>query len=184
MAGNGGDLAAADAAKGAAAASAEAGQQSRPPSQGTQSERTAATVPAVEGHVADGALPKLKEQVAVGGGDPQDGPLAEGSQGGSSSGEGDEAGAGAAPGGAVGQTGVREGGRKLTFEDLSSHFALGLREAAANLGVCPTTLKRTCRKMGIRRWPRRHLQKLTRALGSIRRQPGTPIAAEATSGST
>ena len=67
---------------------------------------------------------------------------------------------------------VREGGKKLTFEDLRGHFGLGLKEAAANLGVCPTTLKRTCRRMGIAKWPRRHLQKLSRALGSIPPQQG------------
>lgn len=45
-------------------------------------------------------------------------------------------------------------GRKLTFEDLQAQFGLGLKEAAANLGICATTLKRACRRNGITRWPR------------------------------
>ncbi len=39
-----------------------------------------------------------------------------------------------------------------------SQFHLGLREAAANLGVCPTTLKRACRRNGLASWPRRELE--------------------------
>lgn len=36
-----------------------------------------------------------------------------------------------------------------------AHFGLGLREAADRLGICATTLKRACRRVGIQRWPRR-----------------------------
>ena len=38
---------------------------------------------------------------------------------------------------------------------LQSQFGFGLREAAHNLRICPTTLKRACRRHGIHRWPRR-----------------------------
>lgn len=38
---------------------------------------------------------------------------------------------------------------------LQSQFGVGLREAAHNLRICPTTLKRACRRHGIYRWPRR-----------------------------
>ncbi|CAG9466545.1 unnamed protein product [Pedinophyceae sp. YPF-701] len=56
----------------------------------------------------------------------------------------------------VDSLGRRQGtGRKLTLADLEAHFHLGLKEAAADLGVCPTTLKRACRRFGIARWPRR-----------------------------
>ena len=43
---------------------------------------------------------------------------------------------------------------------LQAQFGVGLREAASNLRICPTTLKRACRRHGIKRWPRRQLAKL------------------------
>ncbi|KAI8470626.1 MAG: RWP-RK domain-containing protein [Monoraphidium minutum] len=55
-------------------------------------------------------------------------------------------------------------GRRLTYEDLQAQFGLGLKDAAANLGICATTLKRACRRNGITRWPRRQIAKLNRAL--------------------
>ena len=36
-------------------------------------------------------------------------------------------------------------GVRLTLADLQSQFGVGLKEAAARLGICPTTLKRACR---------------------------------------
>jgi hypothetical protein len=45
-----------------------------------------------------------------------------------------------------------------------AQFGVGLKEAAHNLGVCATTLKRACRRNGITRWPRRQIAKLNRAL--------------------
>ena len=39
---------------------------------------------------------------------------------------------------------------------LQGQFGVGLRAAAANLRICPTTLKRACRRHGITRWPRRN----------------------------
>lgn len=45
---------------------------------------------------------------------------------------------------------------------MQAQFGVGLREAAANLRICPTTLKRACRRHGITRWPRRQLARLHR----------------------
>lgn len=45
-------------------------------------------------------------------------------------------------------------GRKLTLDVLKLQFGKGLKEAAESLGMCPTTLKRACRRLGVKRWPR------------------------------
>ena len=45
-------------------------------------------------------------------------------------------------------------GRKLTLDVLKLQFGKGLKEAAECLGMCPTTLKRACRRLGVKRWPR------------------------------
>lgn len=58
-------------------------------------------------------------------------------------------------------------GRHLTFEDLKQHMNVGLKEAANQLGICPTTLKRTCRRLGITRWPCRQLAKLNRTMSEL-----------------
>ncbi|KAK9919128.1 hypothetical protein WJX75_009606 [Coccomyxa subellipsoidea] len=58
-------------------------------------------------------------------------------------------------------------GKRLRLEDLQSQFGVGLKEAANRLGICPTTLKRACRRHGIQRWPRRQLLKLSRAIDQI-----------------
>lgn len=58
-------------------------------------------------------------------------------------------------------------GRRLTYEDLQAQFGKGLKEAAANMGICATTLKRACRRHGIKRWPRRQIVKLSKALTQV-----------------
>jgi len=61
-------------------------------------------------------------------------------------------------------------GVKLTLADLQGQFGVGLKEAANELGVCTTTLKRACRRHGIQRWPRRALQKVSRTLDEMERR--------------
>lgn len=61
-------------------------------------------------------------------------------------------------------------GADLTLRDLQNHFGLGLKEAASALGICTTTLKRACRRHGIQRWPRRALQKVSKALDDIEKR--------------
>eukprot|EP00210_Caulerpa_lentillifera_P003473 g3314.t1 len=51
-------------------------------------------------------------------------------------------------------------GKRLGYKDLEAHFGLGLKDAANRLGICPTTLKRACRRNGITRWPSRQILKL------------------------
>lgn len=50
-----------------------------------------------------------------------------------------------------------------------------MQEAANKLGICPTTLKRACRRHGIQRWPRRQLARLTRAIDQIRSSGGNGV---------
>jgi hypothetical protein len=52
-------------------------------------------------------------------------------------------------------------------------FGYGLKEAAGRLNICPTTLKRACRRLGIPRWPRRELAKHKRAKTGGRSEPNS-----------
>lgn len=47
--------------------------------------------------------------------------------------------------------------RVLQMEDVQACFYLPIEDAAVTLNVCVTTLKRTCRRLGVARWPRRNL---------------------------
>jgi hypothetical protein len=49
------------------------------------------------------------------------------------------------------------GDNAITLDDLSPHFHLSLRDAAAKMNISVTTLKRACRRLGLQRWPRREL---------------------------
>lgn len=45
--------------------------------------------------------------------------------------------------------------RHITREELARQFHLPISEAAKNVGVCATVLKKVCRSYGILRWPQR-----------------------------
>jgi hypothetical protein len=45
--------------------------------------------------------------------------------------------------------------------DLAQHFHLPINAAAKELGICPTVLKKICRRNGMRRWPHRKVEVLS-----------------------
>lgn len=47
------------------------------------------------------------------------------------------------------------GTHHLRMSDLSTYFHLSVVDAAKKLGVSQTTLKKACRKFGLKRWPGR-----------------------------
>mmetsp|Transcript_50974 Transcript_50974/g.102236 ORF Transcript_50974/g.102236 Transcript_50974/m.102236 type:complete len:148 (-) Transcript_50974:110-553(-) len=60
----------------------------------------------------------------------------------------------------------------LTESVLRSLFNLPLQEACNKLGICATALKKTCRKLGIKKWPYRN-SRATPSPPNIDILPGT-----------
>lgn len=48
----------------------------------------------------------------------------------------------------------------ITFEELKNLFHLAIAEAAEELGICETMLKKRCRNLGIKRWPQKKINSI------------------------
>eukprot|EP01128_Nolandella_sp_AFSM9_P006403 TRINITY_DN3285_c0_g1_i1.p1 TRINITY_DN3285_c0_g1~~TRINITY_DN3285_c0_g1_i1.p1 ORF type:complete len:324 (-),score=75.37 TRINITY_DN3285_c0_g1_i1:184-1056(-) len=56
--------------------------------------------------------------------------------------------------------------RHITREELAAQFHLPISQAAKNVGVCTTVLKKVCRSYGILRWPQRKVSALNKRVAA------------------
>eukprot|EP00257_Ricinus_communis_P015092 XP_015572934.1 protein NLP3 [Ricinus communis] len=62
----------------------------------------------------------------------------------------------------------RERTGKLTLKDFTAYFDLPIEEAAKRMSLCPTVVKKICRRYGMNRWPHRKIKSMRRQMAKIR----------------
>lgn len=55
----------------------------------------------------------------------------------------------------------RERAGRMTLNDFEDYFHLPIEEAARALNLCPTVVKKICRRFGMNRWPHRKVSFVT-----------------------
>lgn len=56
----------------------------------------------------------------------------------------------------------------LNAATLRAHFNMPLNDAAKRMGVCATSIKKVCRKIGIKHWPHRKLKAVEKRLALLK----------------
>jgi hypothetical protein len=69
--------------------------------------------------------------------------------------------------GAVRHPRIGPGKKALTFELVSRHFCMPIKQAVQELKVGVTMLKKRCRELGIARWPHRKVKSLNTLIDNI-----------------
>ncbi|XP_074567102.1 protein RKD2-like [Curcuma longa] len=74
----------------------------------------------------------------------------------------------------------RERTRRLDLKEVANYVHLPITEAAKELRICPTALKKVCRRHGLPRWPFRKVRSLEREILNLQKElrPGTAAEAE------
>ena len=58
---------------------------------------------------------------------------------------------------------------QTSIQQLAKYFHLPINVAGSRLGICPTVLKKICRKHGLSRWPHRKVGYTRKGLGTLLR---------------
>ena len=77
--------------------------------------------------------------------------------------------------------GSSETKKELTFEQVSRHFSVTIKQAARELNVGVTVLKKQCRKLGIPRWPHRKVKSLQKLIDNVQVSASLALALASTS---
>jgi hypothetical protein len=57
--------------------------------------------------------------------------------------------------------------RPLWYEELAHYFHISINQAADALGICPSAIKRVCRRHGLNRWPHRRIISIERSIATL-----------------
>ncbi|KAF7830431.1 RKD-RWP domain containing protein [Senna tora] len=62
----------------------------------------------------------------------------------------------------------RERAGKMKLSDFSDYFHLPIEDAAKEVNLCPTVVKKICRKEGLARWPHRKIKSIVKKINILR----------------